>query len=464
MPDSKRTLWDRFLHGPEFPDANKSFGGIHPAVPFNNTGFGGNMTATGQMTGSVLPSPQAGTRVDYARAVGEMEMSSAIMACVQWVQRAFPEAPACVIDRTPDGDEEIDGHDVTLLLDQPNPYMSGASVFQAMLADYNIHGNAYALKFRNGGGRVAELWWEPQRTIRPVWEASGAAFLGGYQILRNGKWYPMDTADVLHIPWARDPRNPRLGISPLRSALRAVFTDEEAEAYTAIILHNMGMPGTIISPDGDKTITPQDAQQLISYFQSRFTGDGRGSVFVATSGLRVDVPSFSPEQLNTRDLRMLSEERISALIGVPPIVAGLGAGLMRGTYSNYEQAREAAYESNLLPTYRVFGDALTRSLLHADFGGARNQFVQFNTDDVRALQADENAAATRWALLYQRGVAKRGEARVAMGLDAGPDDDQYFIQPGATPPADSTVMSIDGVPPTTAPNDPNAEQPAAQGA
>jgi len=435
MPDN-RSILQKFLFGPDptHPES-KAVGGlvtratVAPAVPFSNSGYYGNYTTGGQMTGGALPTLYAGSRVDYQRAIGEMEQSSAIMACVQYVQRVFPEAPVRVIVRDPKGDTGIEGHPLAVLLDEPNPFMSGAAVLQALLADYNIHGNAYLLKFRTNGGKVAELWYEPQLTIRPTWSPSGDAFIGGYQIWRTGKWYPLPITDVVHLRWGIDMRNPRLGISPLRSALRTIYTDEEAESYLATVLHNMGSPGAIISPANEQTITPDEAQRIQTYFNSRFTGDGRGSTMVASKALQIAMPTYSPADLDLTKIHHLSESRISGLMGVPPIVAGLAVGLEHGTYSNYGQAREAAYESNILPTMRVFADTFTRALLRDDFGGMAGQFVEFDISDVRALQTDENAIATRVKDLFAAGIIDRELAMTMIGEEPLPGDKGVYFLP-----------------------------------
>ena len=54
---------------------------------------------------------------------------------------------------------------------------------------------------------------------------------------------------------------------------------------------------------------------------------GRGKPHVSTAPIRIEQFGFSPEQMSLKDLRRLPEERISALLGIPAIVAGLGAGL-----------------------------------------------------------------------------------------------------------------------------------------
>lgn len=460
MPEQRRGILDRFLHGPDpaHPDATKAVtGAVAPAVPFTNSGWYGNFTTGGQMTGGTLPTLFAGSRIDFNRAVGDMEMSSAIMACVQYVQRVFPEAPLRVVTRDPKGDVEIENHPLTMLLDEPNPYMSGAAVFQALLADYNIHGNAYLLKFRTAGGRVAELWWEPHLTIRPTWDPAGQHFVTGYQIWRVGKWYPMDVDDVIHFRWSQDPRNTRMGLSPLRSALRLIFNDEEAEAYCAALLHNMGSPGAIISPAGDKTLQPDEALRLMNYFNTRFTGDGRGTTMVATGGLQVAMPSYNPKDLDLTNIHQFSESRVSGLMGVAAIVAGLSVGLQHATYSNYATAREATYDANIVPTYVSFANTLTRALLRDDFGGQAKQFVAFDMSNVRALQPDETAIATRAKDLFGAGIIDRAKALLMIGDEPKPiDEGVYFLPRGGSfsggeiaEPVSAIVTKVDTEPPAT---------------
>jgi HK97 family phage portal protein len=426
MPEKRKGILQRFLFG-DFPEPEAKAAPLAPAVPFANTGWYGSFTTGGQMTGGSLPVTFPGSRVNYQQSVGDLEMSSAIMACVQYVQRVFPEAPPRVIVRTDAGDEVLDDHPVTALIDEPNPYMSWETVSQALLADYNVHGNAYLLKFRNGAGIPAELWWEPQLSIRPTWDSAGQDFLTGYQLWRTGKWYPLPTADVIHFRWSQDPRNPRMGLSPLRSALRLIFNDQEAEAYCAALLHNMGSPGAIISPSGDKVISNDEAQALMTYFNSRFTGDGRGSTMVATGGLQVAMPSWNPKDLDLTNIHHFSEARISGLMGVAAIVAGLSVGLEHATYANYQAAREATYDGNIMPTYASFADTLTRALLRDDFNGPQDQYVAFDTSNVRALQEDATAVADRATKLFFGGIIDRAAALRMVDLESRPEDEGIYL-------------------------------------
>lgn len=381
-------------------------GGVALGVaPGGDVGVSGSPWA---MWPRLMPS----SRIDYATEAGDLTANAIIMACVQWIGRTFPEAPIRVMQRGKTHDVAIPGHPLTGLLARPNDYYNGLLLWQATLLSYNVAGNAYWLKVRNGAGRVVELWYEPDFTCRPVWPSDGSRFISGYQVRRAGQWRDVALEDVIHFRQGLDPRNPRLGLSPLGSALREVFTDNEAANFSASLLRNMGIPGMVISPaTADATIA--DPQGLKDTIVSKFGGDRRGEPLVMQGPTKVELLSFSPEQMNYEKLRRIPEERISALIGIPAIVAGLGAGLDRATYANMKEAREAAYHNNLLPTHRLLAAQLGTDLV-PEFGDGAREFVEFDISKVQALADDVDARYKRVVGAWNAGLLKRGEGRLAL--------------------------------------------------
>ena len=87
---------------------------------------------------------------------------------------------------------------------------------------------------------------------------------------------------------------------------------------------------------------------------------------VLSGSMSVEKMSFSPSELDIGTLRRIPEERVSAVLGVPAILAGLGAGLERATYSNAQQLREFFTENKLIPLWRMVGTELTYQLLQKD--------------------------------------------------------------------------------------------------
>jgi phage portal protein BeeE len=242
----------------------------------------------------------------------------------------------------------------------------------------------------------------------------------------DGKDYFLPLQDVIHfragIP---HPQNPRKGLSPLAAVLREVCADNEAATFSAALLRNMGIPGVIISPSKEEVhFSPEQHEKLLALWSSKFKGDRRGEPLVAPIPLQITSPGFSPEQLVLDSVRRIPEERITAALGISSIVVGLGAGLDRSTYSNYKEAREAAYESNIIPTQRMLANQLTRYLL-PEFGMNSGERLYFDVSEVKGLREDQDALHRRVVQGYQGGVITRAEARSALGWPVGEGDAVY---------------------------------------
>jgi hypothetical protein len=109
-------------------------------------------------------------------------------------------------------------------------------------------------------------------------------------------------------------------------------------------------------------------------------------------------------------------------MGINPMVLGLGSGLERSTYSNYERAQQAAWEDGMVPLLRTLADAITADLLPEYPETQEGDFVQYDLETVRALADDLAAEAERAERLYKAGIIDRAEAKRIAGLEAVPED------------------------------------------
>lgn len=368
--------------------------------------------------------------------------NSVVGACVNWMARTFPEAGLGV--RRYDAETQqkviVADHPFTQLMTRPNPFFSGRLLRMALATDFIVSGNAYLIKVRSATGAVVELWWAPSTTITPDTKqsderghfegSSEKPFISGYSydVGNAGQELSIPTEDVVHMRYGIDPDNTQLGRSPLASAYRELFTDDEGANFTASVLRNFGVPGVVLAPgDGIGAVSDAELEEIRDAWSNQFGSDNRGRLMVMRGKTEVTTLSWSPEQMNLRELRRIPEERVSAVLGVPAIVAGLGAGLDRSTYSNMAEAREMAWESGLIPIQRLIADDLSSQLL-PDFDDDRMAEVFFDYSDVRVLQADATDLARRWRELVQGSIAKRSEARAALGLPTEDGDDVY-LQP-----------------------------------
>lgn len=370
------------------------------------------------------------SRFNYEREVDPMS-NSAIGAIVGWMARNFPEAPFCV-QKLIGKQWEIQGlHALSALLDRPNPFYSGALLWMATLVDFVVQGNAYWIKIRNGMDGVIQLWWVPESMMEPKSDRDGVHFITHYEYKpggRNTTAIRYEVSDIVHFRWGLDPNNIQKGMAPIRSLLREIFTDDEAAGFTAALLRNLGVPGVIITPDSDDSEIDDDTAATIREdFNARFTNDGRGGPMVLSGKAKVQILSFSPDQMNLRDVRKIPEERASAVLGIPAVVVGLGAGLDRSTFNNMGEAREAAYENGLIPIQRLLASTVDVQLL-PDFEPKPGWRTAFDTTQVRVLQDDADKKASRVDMGVRGGYVDVFEGRQALGLDAKPEH-HYFLRP-----------------------------------
>jgi HK97 family phage portal protein len=356
------------------------------------------------------------------------------MAVIFWFIRTFPEAPIRVQSRRGTDLTPVPDHPLTELIATPNPYYPGELLWWGTLADWMLTGNGYWLKVRSAAGRVVQLWWAPSTTMTAIRPDDGGVFLSHYEYSPNGKPTRVEAADVVHFRYGLNPGDGGLtGLSPLASLLREVFTDDEAANFTASLLRNMGVPGVVLSPRGDDEVGSDDAEELKNEFRQRFSGDNVGEPMVMKGPTDVAVLSFNPQQMELTKLRRIPEERVSALFGIPAVVVGLGAGLDRATYANFAEAREAAYEQNVIPSQRLLA-AQIRTQLLPDFGDVRRLVVDFDLSLVRVLQDDQNELATRITTELTGGAIMLDEARSALGKPPLPNrlGQVYYIPTGVT--------------------------------
>jgi HK97 family phage portal protein len=349
------------------------------------------------------------------------EASSLVQACVLWVQRTFPEAPLQVQRVLDDGTIQADRKNkMARLIRRPNTFYSGQLLWWGTLADWILDGNAYWLKVRsdgrNGvGSQVVELWWAPAHMMEPRWPDDGSEFISHYDYSPNGVPERWEVEDVVHFRYGLDGES-RKGVSPLKSVLLELVTDQEAARFTAAMLKNLGVPGVILAPnDPREAPTPEDAEAIKAMYQQKFTGDKRGEPMVMETPISVSVLSFNPQQMQLDLMRDVPEERVSAVLGIPAVVVGFGAGLERATFTNFKEARESAYEGNIIPSQRLFAEELGTQLL-PDFGDPDDYEVSFDLDKVRILQTDQNELHARARDDLKSGLTTLNQSLQMIGL------------------------------------------------
>jgi HK97 family phage portal protein len=382
---------------------------------------------------SVGPVMHSGMYLTDQRGQQSSADNSAVFACLQTLTRAYVEPPLRVYTFDGDAPVPVDGHPLAALLRRPNPFMPGKPFLRYTEWCKHTYGNAYWRKIRagtSGSGNVVELWPISPSKMAPVTYKGSGDFISAYRYtIDGGKYEDIPVSDIVHFRMGIDDDDQRVGCSGLQRLLREVASDTEATLFADRLLRNNAVPGLVVVPPKDATMDEQRAQEVKARIESAYGGENTGRVGVVSPGSDLKMLGFDPQSMDLSTLHRIPEERISAVLGVPAVLAGLGAGLQNATYSNVRELREFFTESTLVPLWAEDGETITHQLL-PDFSADPTMYVAFDTDDVRALQQDESDLYTRLSAAVVAGWLLPADARDEAGYDPAPQLDA----PAATPP------------------------------
>jgi HK97 family phage portal protein len=364
--------------------------------------------------------------------IGDGTGNSAVVACLNVLATSFAEPGLIVSTRNSEGDYTRDmNHPLARLFRRPNPYMTSQLLSNYIVTALNAAGDAFIYKNRNARGEVVELVPLMPHLVDAKGNQNELITHYNYQPqggLQGQDNVRIDKKDMVHLRQNIDPNDMRRGMAPLRAVLREIAGDEAAGQYTAALLHNMAVPGVILSPRDDAMGGPtrEEAEAIADMYKQKFGGKNRGAPMVLSGAMNVEIVSFSPDQMKLAELRRIPEERVSAVLGVPAVLAGLGAGLDSATYNNTKELREFFTESKMVPMWNMVAQEVTHQLLRPEFGSSDNEYCEFDIDNVRALAVDKDNLYKRMNTAVQGGWVTIGEARKVVGLEADNRHDVYL--------------------------------------
>ena len=366
---------------------------------------------------------------DLKKAVKDGTKHSVLMAPIFWLGRKMIQAELKV---KKEGDEKVqDMHLALALLENPNEYYDGNLLKQAIITDLCINGNAFVeMSGRNaaGQGRPNALHYLPYHSVSVEGDSR-----------RLVKWYRqgmriISSNNMLHFRYSIDPANQREGISPLSIVLKEIFTDAEAAALSATVMLNQGFPGVVISAADPRTpMSEQAGQSIKEKLKSVMSGRKRGEPVVVSDPVNLATLKVNMEQLAVVKLRNISEERVCALLGVPPAIVGFGAGLQTTKVgATLKEMREQAFDDGVQPLIRQVLGTLNRGYMPAFSSDER--LVHAETSPLLSHIKDRNREAIHQDL--EAGVISLEEARSQLGYEGAPPKPEPTAPPPDPQPSD----------------------------
>jgi HK97 family phage portal protein len=357
--------------------------------------------------------------------------NSAVAACISSITDAITEPRLKVRRLGANGTyEDVKNTRILALLARPNRFCSWRLLLQATVYSYKMDGNAYWLKVRSiATNQVVELWYVPHWAMRPMCDLGkeGSEFITHYEMVTARGTRRVPVEDVVHFKLGIDPADPKMGLSPMKSLVKEYRADNSASDYAFSTLENMGVTGGVISPDVSvpDEVSPKFIESLREQIQQKTTGKNRGRFLGLSIPVKFQQFGLSPKDVEVSTLRRIPEERISAVLNVPAIVAGLGAGLERSTFSNMAEARKHFTQKCLKPLWAAVAEEINLQLL-PEFDGSKSATnsetdeVWFDLSAVQDLQEDQDALHKRYRDDFISNLTTLGESRAALGLETDP--------------------------------------------
>lgn len=397
------------------------------------------------------------TRFNYGRSVNQGLDSDVVMAPINWIMRNFTEAELRMQRRDKGRWQPLPDHPLVELVDNPNPFYSGDLLWKATALSWFLDGNAYWLKVRNAFGMVVQLWYLPHFLVEPITPRDGAAFISHYQVTprHGGQKQQVAVRDMVHFRFGLDPRDPRRGLSTLKTLLREVFSDDEAANFSASILRNMGVPGGVIAPkDRENLPSTDDQEEMKRYMRDGFTGDRRGGWLVLGVPTEVQQFGFDPQQLMVGSVRDVAEERVCASLGIPAAVVGFGAGLQSTKVgATMKELRRLAWTSCLQPVQKSLARELTFSLAPDMISQTRRFRFFFDVSQVPAFAEEDKAMTDKIIAQVSGSLLRVDQGQEALGLEVDPTQELYLrptsvvaVKPGEEP---ASPSADGGAPPSS---------------
>ena len=345
-----------------------------------------------------------------------------VRACIMAKQKAAIECPIILVNEK---GEAVENHPILALLNKPNPMQSWEKFLTQMIGSHDIAGEGDVLKI--GIGQSVELW-----PLRPDW-LEITTFSMGLPVTCS--YTPSDTYEESTVKqyqfselmiWAEyNPLFRWRGLSPLYSAAYSIDTLNEYAKSNKAMLENGMTPSGVLWTDSE--VSDTSFNRLQEQFNGKYAGaKNSGKPMILDGGLKWQGMSFSPRDMEFVSGKRLSQLDVCQVLRVPPQIIGIEGSQ---TFANYEQARAAFYEDEVIPMVNGLLSELL-GFLRKDFKLPQTYKLIVDTDGITAL---EPRRAERNKVIDGLTSLKVDEKRAAMGYESAEGGDVILVESNKIP-------------------------------
>ncbi len=385
------------IFGKELGFRRKSFA-TRPGVP---------MFSTEAITG--------GYEGGFFAPASEAQKSSIVASCLRIITAAYTEAPIKGI--------ALDGTE----LDKPSlaesfmarpchgvdgfAQVTGRWFWQSRVRAGLFSGNFYAIKLRNASGALIGLWPCLPDTVTPETNKTGTDLLG-VRVSLGGEIKPFKREDIVHIRNGQDRSVPCLGRGPIQDLAAIISADNSAVRFISD-LAKLPVLRMLITYGGIDAPSAEQADMIRANLMDR----SKLNMAVLPKDSKVEKVGLNPQEAGVETMTDLPEERICAVLGVPLIMAQLGAGMGATTYNNLKEAREQFVQGTIVPMWQDDAEQLAGQLV-GEFERPVRTTLVFDESKIKALQEDISEAHDRARKNFQAGGITLNEFRDQVQMPA----------------------------------------------
>lgn len=300
---------------------------------------------------------------------------------------------------------DVPDHPALKLIQNPNPRQSNTGWVREAVSWRLLTGNRYIelVGPKNGPPRELYLLRPSRMSIVP---GSAAHPILRYEYKVGANVTPLDPELIVHSKFFH-PTDDFYGLSPLEAAAKLVDQAAAAMDWNLSMLQNGGIPpGFLKIEDANE----KQLEQLRKDLRENWSGpDNAGRPGLLTGGMEYQDAARSPQEMEFLALQKMCAVKFALVIGWPPELIDADK-----KFTNYEQARKAAYLEAVLPELDDLADELNRGVMPA-FG--EHLRFYYKRDDIEALAEDRDKL---WERAKGAIFATLDEQRDVVGLDPLP--------------------------------------------
>ncbi len=304
--------------------------------------------------------------------------------------------------------KQIFAHPILDLLNNPNPFQTGAEMIELTQLNLDISGKAFWFVPKNLLGVPGEVWVIPSNMIQPI--PSKHHFISGFVVHAGAEQIPLSVEDVI---WFKMPDllNPWEGVGYADAAAVEIQTENAAGRWNRNFFHNSARPDGILEYEG--TLTEPEFKRLAESWKKSHRGVSNAhKIAILEGGVSYKQIQNTIKEMDFNKGRQLTRENLMFTFGMPQSVMGISENVNRAN----AEAGEYAFTRWLIhPRLVKLRDKCQQKLIPQFKTGALVQldFEEVVPETVEAKRLNSESA-------IRSGYATVNEARIHSPLELEP--------------------------------------------